>query len=339
MTEPISRRRWARPLLSAAVALVLIVGVLPRLADFSAVWTALARLEGGEIAALGLIATWNLTSSVLPMLAALPGLRIGHAFVASQLATAVTNTVPGGSALGVGITYAVFSSFGHTGTAIGLAAVVTGLWNTMVVFGLPAVALLILAAQGVTSPALLSAAGFGALLLVGALATLVLVLAADRLAHRAGEVAGRIATAVGGWFRRGPYRGWGDRFSAFRRDSIDLLRRRWVGLTAGTVVSHLSMYAVLLASLRFLGIDGSAVTNAEALGAFAVVRLATAVPITPGGLGIVEVGLTAALVVAGGSREPVVAAVLLYRGLTFLVQVPLGAAAYAVWAKVMRTQA
>jgi uncharacterized protein (TIRG00374 family) len=59
--------------------------------------------------------------------------------------------------------------------------------------------------------------------------------------------------------------------------------------------------------------------------------LLTALPITPGGLGVVEVGYTTALVVAGGDKELVVAAVLIYRALSYLLQVPLGLLAYAIW--------
>jgi hypothetical protein len=65
------------------------------------------------------------------------------------------------------------------------------------------------------------------------------------------------------------------------------------------------------------------------------VRLATAVPITPGGLGLVEVGLTAALVLIAGEaaeiESAVVAAVLLFRALTFLLQVILGVICYMAW--------
>jgi uncharacterized protein (TIRG00374 family) len=80
-----------------------------------------------------------------------------------------------------------------------------------------------------------------------------------------------------------------------------------------------------------MGVPASDVSGPEALAAFAVVRLFTAVPITPGNLGIVEVGLTAALVVAGGEESLVVAAVLIYRALSYLLQVPLGLVAYAIW--------
>ena len=62
----------------------------------------------------------------------------------------------------------------------------------------------------------------------------------------------------------------------------------------------------------------------ESFAAWALVRLLTAIPITPGGLGVVELGLTGTLVGFGGSRDQVIAAVLLYRALTFLPPLPLG---------------
>ena len=46
---------------------------------------------------------------------------------------------------------------------------------------------------------------------------------------------------------------------------------------------------------------------------------------------MVEVGYTTALVVAGGDEDLVVAAVLIYRALSYLLQVPLGILAYGIW--------
>ena len=61
----------------------------------------------------------------------------------------------------------------------------------------------------------------------------------------------------------------------------------------------------------------------------------SAVSVTGGhlgaGLGVVELALTTGLTAAGGTRAPVVAAVLVYRALTYLLQILLGAAAYLVW--------
>ena len=69
------------------------------------------------------------------------------------------------------------------------------------------------------------------------------------------------------------------------------------------------------------------------LAAFAFVRLLTALPVTPGGLGITELGLVGTLAAGAGpgAGAQVTAAVLLYRAVTYLPPIPLGAAAYLTW--------
>ncbi len=193
------------------------------------------------------------------------------------------------------------------------------------------VALALLTFQGRSNAALRSASLTGVAVLIGAVGVLTLIMSSERSARRAGERIGAIATRLLRPFKRGPFQQWGFGFVRFRSQSIDLLRRRWHLITLATVLSHLSLFALLLVSLRHMGVSADTITWAEALAAFAVVRLVTAIPITPGNLGIVEVGLTAALVVAGGEESLVVAAVLIYRALSYLVQVPLGLVAYIIW--------
>ncbi len=97
-------------------------------------------------------------------------------------------------------------------------------------------------------------------------------------------------------------------------------------------VMNSSMVNVAIPVIRQdFGVSEAQVGWAEALGAFAFVRFLSAVPLTPGGVGIVELGLSAALVYAGGPRAEVVAAVLAFRALTYLVQIPFGAITYAYW--------
>lgn len=57
----------------------------------------------------------------------------------------------------------------------------------------------------------------------------------------------------------------------------------------------------------------------------------TALPITPGGLGVVELGYIGGLVAAGGENYQVVAAVLLFRTLSYALPIPIGAATYGIW--------
>jgi uncharacterized membrane protein YbhN (UPF0104 family) len=140
-----------------------------------------------------------------------------------------------------------------------------------------------------------------------------------------------VASAARRLFGKPAVVGWGAGLVTFRNGAIGLLRARWRRLTVATVASHLSLFVVLLLALRHMDVSASQVSWIEALGAFGLVRLLTALPITPGGLGVVELGLVAALVVAGGERAPVVAAVLVFRFLTLVVQVPIGALSYAGW--------
>ena len=72
-------------------------------------------------------------------------------------------------------------------------------------------------------------------------------------------------------------------------------------------------------------------TVIEAFAAWALARLLAIVPLTPGGLGVVELGLTGALVGFGGANAPVVAAVLVYRFLTIVPTLALGLLAVATW--------
>jgi uncharacterized protein (TIRG00374 family) len=78
-------------------------------------------------------------------------------------------------------------------------------------------------------------------------------------------------------------------------------------------------------------VPSSEVTWVEAMAAWGLVRLLTAVPITPGGVGIVELGLSSALVGFGAGNAEAVAAVLLYRVLTVVPTLVLGAALGLTW--------
>lgn len=62
---------------------------------------------------------------------------------------------------------------------------------------------------------------------------------------------------------------------------------------------------------------------------YCAAQLAAMIPFTPGGLGVVEGSLTVALVAYGGQAQPALAAVLLYRLISFWGLIPAGAACYA----------
>ena len=69
----------------------------------------------------------------------------------------------------------------------------------------------------------------------------------------------------------------------------------------------------------------------EALAVFAFARLLTAIPFTPGGLGVIELALITGLAAAGGDRPLVAAAVLVFRALTYVLPIPIGLGTYVFW--------
>jgi uncharacterized protein (TIRG00374 family) len=119
----------------------------------------------------------------------------------------------------------------------------------------------------------------------------------------------------------------------FRDSAAVLIGARGWRITATTVASHLLLWLVLLACLRATGVSQAQVPWQTSLAAFAFVRLLTVLPITPGGLGITELGLVGILASAVGSQvtAQVTAAVLLWRAVTYLPPIPLGAATFLVW--------
>ena len=119
--------------------------------------------------------------------------------------------------------------------------------------------------------------------------------------------------------------------AGFRRRTVGLLRRRWHLLTLATLAGQLTVFGVLLVSLRVLDVPASDVSLIEAFAAWSVMRVIGSLPITPGGLGVVELGLTSLLVGFGGGQPEVVAAVLVYRVLTIVPTLVLGLVSAATW--------
>jgi putative heme transporter len=156
-------------------------------------------------------------------------------------------------------------------------------------------------------------------------------LSSPRLAQRLGDQAARTANRMKRLFRRAPVKWNGEVFARFRSEAIELIRRRWLFLTVATLANHLTVFLVLLASLRAVGIPSSHVTFVEAFAAWALSRVLGSIPITPGGVGFVELGLTGVLVAFGASNTEAVAATLIYRFLTTIPTVVLGFLAAGTW--------
>jgi uncharacterized protein (TIRG00374 family) len=326
----IRARRAVQVLLSSVLVVAIFVVVFKRV-DFPSVWAVISDMTWRELTTVTAISVWNLMTYGAFWVAVTPGLSFPRAMIVTQSGTAVTNTVPGGSAIGVGLTYSMLESWGLSRARSTLAVLVSGAWNTFLKFALPVLALVLVALQGDVTPRRLLAGLAGIALLAVALAGAALVFRSEHMALLIGERAGRAVSRLRSLTRRPAEHHFGAAIVEFRSRASGLVRDRWLPITVTAVVSHLSLYLVLLVTLRHAGISDDAVGWAQVLAVFAFARLVTVVRFTPGGAGVVEAVLIAGLAAAGGEPAAVAAAVLVFRAVTWLLPVPLGVLAYLYW--------
>ncbi len=321
------------------MVLIFVIAV-PKLASYSSVWSAITDLTPLELGTLVAAMLFNLLTYWWQNMASIPGLGLWQAAVCNQTTTSVADTIPGGGYIAVGVGYAIYRSWGFSNAAIALSVALTGIWNIFLKLGLPLIALAALAITGNANGALVAASLIGMAVLAGAVVLFALVLWKKEMARRIGAAFGRAASAVRRLVRKPPVEDWGEAAVRFRRQTIDLVAKRWVALTATTIVSHLALYVVLLLALRHVGVSEQEVSWAQVLGVYAFGRLLTAVPLTPGGLGFVELSYIGGLILAGRAHADVpsdvfhaqvAAAVLVFRVLTYAIQIPLGGFTYLIW--------
>jgi putative heme transporter len=303
---------------------------LPQIADYRDVWGVLKGLSWEWALALVAATILNLVTFAPPWQVVLPGLRFRSAFLLTQVSTALAMVLPGGAAVGIAGSYGVLRSWGFPGRDIGRAVTLVSLWNQFVNLSYPVIAVFLLAVSGGSSALLGTAAFVGAAVLGIAVAALGAVLASERTATGIGDLVARIADWLRVKLGRAPVLWGGPSFDRFRVEAAALLRRRWHVLTVATYAGTLTVFLVLLVSLRAFDVPGSEVSVIEAFAAWSLARILGTIPITPGGIGVVELGLTGALVAFGGSNAGVVASVLAYRFLTMVPTILLGLAATPV---------
>lgn len=327
----------ARKVVSGLISLLIVVGIfayaIPKVADYNEVWKAFESLTMLELGSLVAAMIFNMVTYWWANMAALPELKLTQAAVITQTTTSVANTLPGGGAIAVGLTYTILKSWGFTGTDVTLFVGVTGIWNIFTKLALPVLSIMFLVIAGQSGSAYVVAAIVGMIVLGVAVGLLTALFASERLARRIGDWLGRVISFFLRVVRKPAKTDMGDGAVRFRADTIGLVERRWLRLSLTTVGSHLALALVLLLSLRSLGVSEQDVSTVEVFAVFAFSRLLSAVPITPGGVGVIDLGYIGGLAAAAPAdeRAAVVGAVLVFRALTYGVQIPLGAFTYLIY--------
>src|SRR5213592_2347907 len=129
--------RVVRMLLFPAIVAVVFVGILPRIADLDRVWAAIGSLTSAQYLVLALLGAWNIVTYWPMLVAAMPGLSLAQAAVVCQSSTTVAMTVPGGGALAVGVSYAMYTSWGFRKAQVAMSAFATFVANMSFRLSLP----------------------------------------------------------------------------------------------------------------------------------------------------------------------------------------------------------
>jgi len=324
-------RRLLALVVTGAVVVVAYAVVLPRIAGYGAVWRDLRHLGWTWSALLALATLANLATFAPPWMVALPGLGFLNALSMTQASTALGLVAPGGAPVGMASSYAMLRSWGFAGRPVARAVAVTGIWNQLSTFLFPIVAVALLAVEGTGSHTAWVLGVVAAVLFVAIAAAVALVLGSPKTAYRIGELARSALDPLQRVLRRPPPVWSGEALVRFRDETIELIRRRRLALTIATAANQLTGFLILDFSLRALGISRHEVSIVESFAAWSLGRLIVSLPLTPGGVGFVELGLTATLIGFGGPNSKVVAAVLVYRALSVIPTLALGLLAAATW--------
>jgi len=316
------RRRIVRTVFFLAATGVSLYLVAPSLLEVLGSWEDLDRLSP---AWLGLMTA--LQAGTLACVWALQHLAMRGpswpAVISSQLAgNALGKIAPGGGALGAALQYRMLVQAGLPG-----GRAVAGLTATNVLTFAAVLAMPVLAVPGIlrggVSRDLLEATAIGIVLFVALFAVGAVLIAYDGALAWVGRVVQRVRNRV----RRGaePLRMFPERLLRERDRIVGTLGPRWKRALAATSGRWALDYATLLAALAAVG---SQPRPSLVLLAFCAAQILSQIPITPGGLGFVEAGLTAMLALAGVSAGAAVLATFAYRLFSYWLPLPVGLAAF-----------
>ena len=297
--------------------LIAVLGAWPRLSELNPLWFVVALAA-------------ELISFVCNFALQRLALRTRGWFAvvtASLTGNAVTDSLPGGAATGAAVQFSMLTTAGFdTGTAVGglTAFSLLGIGGLLAlpIFALPAMAAGAPVSPGLLHTALLGIAGFAAFAVFG-----VIILRTDWPLAAAGRAAERLWNRLTRG-RRPPVTGLDERLLDQRNAIKQVLDKKWwqaVLLTAGRLGFD---YGCLLAVLRATGAHPQ---PSVVLLAYSAANIVELLPLTPGGLGIVEASLTGLLVLAGVHTGAAVLATLAYRIASYWLPLLAGLPAYLLF--------
>ncbi|MFC5925922.1 lysylphosphatidylglycerol synthase transmembrane domain-containing protein [Micromonospora vulcania] len=317
---------WKRPsvrlLLVAVVVGLAAIGLRGRLPAFQGVVNALAGADYRWVLLAALLQFASIGAFALQQRRLLHRLgvhlRRGHAFAITLASTALSISMPAGAAVATGFTIRKYQHASATREVAAATVVVSGLAS------IGGLALLYVGAGAVivarNPTALLD---WQPLIVVVGLAALTTaaVLAGRRYSRRPSQARGWGGRSVAGSRANHWVRTVLDSIRDAWRAGAELRVRDWAAALAFATAKWLADLLCLAAAVRALGLPIDVTTLA---GIYLSVQIVRQVPLTPGGIGVIEAALVAGLTAIGASAISAAAAVLIYRLLSCWFIIPAG---------------
>jgi uncharacterized protein (TIRG00374 family) len=243
----------------------------------------------------------------------------------TQLASgAIGSVVPGGAATAGAVAYKMLTKAGVRSADVASGLTASSIASTAIVFAMPVLAIPAFIGGVVAPDGLIQTAYVG---VIGFIA--VAVLAAGAFGWDAPlTIVGRGARWVIQRFKPGRAADLPERLIAQRNRMRETFGRRWHVAVAGAVGKVGFDYLALVCCL---GAVGARPEPSLVLLAYVGGALLALIPVTPGGLGFVEAGLTGLLTAAGVGAQQALVSTLAYRLVSFWLPLPAGAVAHLMY--------
>jgi len=322
-------------MLSGGLLVLLFAAVIPQVADFSGVWESLAELRPIDILFMLAMAVAIRILLAEAYAVVTPGLSLTRSLIAREASSAVSNVVPGPS--GTAAQFVILRSWAVSVERFTRATLAVSVSTDVLIFagpGLAFVAWTLLGMQAATGGEHTWAFGLVAVVVSVVAVTVVdAVGRSERLAAAIGRLGERCVNPLRRLFGKPPVTTWPESCVALRADTIGVLRERGVSLLACVGAGYVINGVLLVTCIWACGVTGDAMPLSLGFLLYTVGRLSTVVAITPGGVGVVEIAYSAVYIAALGesTHDAVVAGVLLYRALTYLLPIISGAFCYVAW--------
>lgn len=326
--RPLGLKDLVQSVVGLVVVVLLIAYGLPYLLDTSwaEIWAQLSRVRPGSALAMAVLLLAGLVSYTWVLTGSLPGLGHVQGLKANAVSSLVANVLPLGAAIGFALQFMMFRSWGFRKREISTSLMVAGLWNLLARIALPVIGCLVLVAGPIDAPRIV----INGALLAGAVGTAVIVLASLMVFSDtiAAQVV-RVVHTAAGWFGRGTRLRQVERVITDQRQRVEsVVRSGGVEMTLGMTGQFVLLFGLYWFAARSVGLD---LPLPELICAYTFRQLLTAVAVTPGGLGVTEVGTAGLLVILGASGGAASATALLYAIYAHLLVVPFGVAALVSW--------